>query len=74
MPDELIERILAGLVDLRPAAVVEALSLRTLPEQRGGEFYRTLAAYGQLGRPDVDAPWEREDLATGLRKAAARKG
>jgi S-adenosylmethionine synthetase len=74
IPDERIERILGGLVDLRPAAVVEALSLRTLPEQRGGEFYRALAAYGQLGRVDVDAPWEREDLATGLRKAAARKG
>jgi S-adenosylmethionine synthetase len=74
IPDERIERILDGLVDLRPAAVVEALSLRTLPEQRGGEFYRTLAAYGQLGRADVDAPWEREDLAAGLRKAAGRKG
>jgi S-adenosylmethionine synthetase len=74
IPDERIESILDGLVDLRPAAVVEVLSLRTLPEQRGGEFYRTLAAYGQLGRSDVDAPWEREDLAAGLRKAAGRKG
>jgi S-adenosylmethionine synthetase len=74
LPDERIERLLDGLVDLRPAAVVEALSLRTLPEQRGGEFYRALAAYGQLGRVDVDAPWEREDLAAGLRKAAGRKG
>jgi S-adenosylmethionine synthetase len=74
VPDERIESILDGLVDLRPAAVVEVLSLRTLPEQRGGEFYRTLAAYGQLGRSDVDAPWEREDLAAGLRKAAGRKG
>jgi S-adenosylmethionine synthetase len=74
IPDERIERVLDGLVDLRPAAIVEALSLRALPEQRGGEFYRTLAAYGQLGRNDVDAPWEQEDLAAGLRKAAGRKG
>jgi S-adenosylmethionine synthetase len=74
LPDERIERVLDGLVDLRPGAVVEALSLRTLPEQRGGEFYRALAAYGQLGRVDVDAPWEREDLAAALRKAAGRKG
>jgi S-adenosylmethionine synthetase len=74
IPDERIERTLDGLVDLRPAAVVETLALRTLPEQRGGEFYRALAAYGQLGRLDIDAPWEREDLAAALRKAAGRKG
>jgi S-adenosylmethionine synthetase len=74
IPDERIERTLDGLVDLRPAAVVETLALRTLPEQRGGEFYRALAAYGQLGRFDIDAPWEREDLAATLRKAAGRRG
>lgn len=74
VPDARIERVLDGLVDLRPAAVVEAFGLRALPEQRGGEFYRALAAYGQIGRADLDAPWEREDLAAGLRRAAGRKG
>jgi S-adenosylmethionine synthetase len=73
VPDERIERVLDGVVDLRPTAVVEAFKLRALPEQRGGEFYRALAAYGQVGRADLDAPWEREDLAAGLRRAAGRK-
>jgi S-adenosylmethionine synthetase len=48
---------------------VEAFNLRTLPERRGGEFYRTLAAYGHFGRTDLDVPWEREDLVAPLGKA-----
>jgi S-adenosylmethionine synthetase len=74
VPDERIERLLDGVVDLRPAAVVATLRLRELPGQRGGEFYHALAAYGQVGRTDLDAPWEREDLAARLREAAGRKG
>jgi S-adenosylmethionine synthetase len=73
MPDERIEQVLDGVVDLRPTAVVESFGLRALPRQRGGEFYQPLAAYGQIGRSDVDAPWEREDLAPPLRRAASRK-
>jgi S-adenosylmethionine synthetase len=73
-PDHQIERALVNLVDLRPASIVEAFSLRVLPERRGGEFYRTLAAYGHFGRTDLDIPWEREDLAASLRKAAGRAG
>ena len=74
VPDERIERCLDAAVDLRPASVVEAFGLRGLPERHGGEFYRALAAYGQVGRPDLDTPWEREDLAAELRRAAGRKG
>lgn len=73
VPDERIEGVLDSLVDLRPAAVVEAFDLRTLPERHGGDFYRTLAAYGQVGRTDLDVPWEREDLVAGLRRATTRK-
>jgi len=72
--EERIERLLDAVVDLRPAAVVATLKLRELPGQRGGEFYHALAAYGQVGRTDLDAPWEREDLAPKLREAAGRKG
>jgi len=74
VPDERIERLLDGIIDLKPAAVVTWMGLRELPEQHGGEFYRALAAYGQIGRRDLDAPWERENLAAGLRQAAGRKG
>jgi S-adenosylmethionine synthetase len=73
IPDGRIERVLDGAVDLRPGAVVEAFNLRALPEQHGGEFYRALAAYGQIGRTDLDAPWEREVVAAALRRAAGRK-
>lgn len=74
VPDEVIERALGESMDLRPAAIVEAFGLRSLPEQHGGEFYRTLATYGHFGRPDLDAPWEREGLVAPLRRAAGRAG
>jgi S-adenosylmethionine synthetase len=74
LPDEQIERALGGLVDLRQGSVVEAFGLRGLPERHGGEFYRTLAAYGHFGRADLEIPWEREDLVAPLRRAAGRAG
>src|SRR5919106_2464982 len=70
LPDERIEQALTNLMDLRPTHVVDALGLRSLPERHGGEFYRTLAAYDQFGRADLDVPWEREDLAAALRRGA----
>src|SRR5262245_5999336 len=70
--DEHIERCLDDTLDLRPAGVIEAFGLRQLPAQRGGEFYRALAAYGQVGRLDLDTPWEREEHAAALRQAARR--
>lgn len=74
VPDERIEQGLHEVFDLRPTAVVDTLGLRSLPAQRGGEFYRALAAYGQIGRVDLDAPWEREDKAAAVRRAVGRKG
>ena len=67
MGDAEIERAIERLVDLTPATIVETFDLRALPERHGGEFYRTLAAYGHFGRTDLDAPWEREDLVPALR-------
>ncbi len=42
--------------DLRPAAIIERFGLRR-------PIYSQLAAYGHMGREDIDAPWERRDLA-----------
>ena len=42
--------------DLRPAAIIERFGLRR-------PIYSKLAAYGHMGREDIDAPWERRDLA-----------
>jgi S-adenosylmethionine synthetase len=56
------DRIL-GLIerhfDLRPAAIISALDLRR-------PIYRQTAAYGHFGRPDLDLPWERTDVAAAL--------
>ncbi len=46
--------------DLRPAAIIERFGLRR-------PIYSKLAAYGHMGREDLDAPWERRDLAEVLK-------
>jgi S-adenosylmethionine synthetase len=63
--DDEIGRRLAVVFDLRPAGIVRSLQLQRLPVRRGG-FYRRLAAYGQMGREDLDAPWEQLDRLDAL--------
>ncbi|MBQ7355014.1 MAG: methionine adenosyltransferase [Clostridia bacterium] len=50
---------LAKLVDLRPAAIIERFGLRA-------PIYAQLAAYGHVGREDVNVGWESRDLAPAL--------
>ena len=61
---------LAGKVqevfDLRLGAIVRDFGLNKLPAQQDG-FYRKLACYGQMGRVDLDAPWERNDKVDALK-------
>ena len=54
-----ISEAVLSLVDLRPAAIIRDFDLRR-------PIYCDLAAYGHMGREDVDAPWERCDLADKL--------
>ena len=54
-----IEEAISELVDLRPAAIINRFDLRR-------PIYCKLAAYGHMGREDVDAPWEKCDLAEQL--------
>jgi S-adenosylmethionine synthetase len=49
--------------DLRPAAIIEHLGLRS-------PIYRQTSAYGHFGRNDLDLPWERTDKAEALKAAA----
>jgi S-adenosylmethionine synthetase len=51
--------------DLRPAAIVRDLGLQEIAARPRG-FYRHLAAYGHMGREDLDAPWERLDRVDAL--------
>ena len=48
------------LFDFRPAAIIKKFDLRR-------PIYCDLAAYGHMGREDIDVPWERTDLADALR-------
>jgi S-adenosylmethionine synthetase len=53
-------------VDLRPGAIIERFDLRR-------PIYSQVSCYGHFGRPELDLPWERVDLATELREAAGIK-
>jgi S-adenosylmethionine synthetase len=63
--DEIAARVL-GTFDFRPAAIVRAFGLRDLPLQRREGFFTALAAYGQVGRDDLELPWERVDRVEAL--------
>jgi len=65
IPDPAIEARIRRRFDLRPAAIVRDLGLQGIAAREGG-FYRHLAAYGHMGREDLDAPWERLDRAAHL--------
>ena len=50
--------------DLRPSAIIRDLDLRK-------PIYRSLAAYGHMGREDLGVKWEETDRAAALRAALA---
>jgi S-adenosylmethionine synthetase len=61
--DAKIEELIREHFDLRPGAIIRDLRLRR-------PIYKATAAYGHLGRTDIDAPWENTDRAAALRAAA----
>ena len=61
--DEIIEKAVCEVFDLRPAAIIEMLDLRR-------PIYKQLAAYGHFGREELNVPWERKDKAAALKAAA----
>ncbi len=60
--DEKLEAAIGQVFDLRPTAIIRDLDLRR-------PIYRKLAAYGHMGREDLDVAWEKTDRAEALRKA-----
>ncbi|PZV14250.1 MAG: methionine adenosyltransferase [Leptolyngbya sp.] len=56
--------------ELRPAGIIQTFNLCKLPAERGGRFYQNIAAYGHLGRTDLDLPWEQTDKAALLKEEA----
>jgi S-adenosylmethionine synthetase len=67
IPDAEIARRVRAAFDFRLGGLVRAFDLRLLPRRSGGHFYRRLAVYGQVGRDDLDLPWERTDRCDTLR-------
>ena len=57
--DELLEQAVEAVFDLRPSAIIRTLDLRR-------PIYRQLAAYGHMGRTDLDVAWEKTDKAEEL--------
>ena len=61
--DNRISEAVNAVFDFRPAAIIDALQLRR-------PIYRPLAAYGHIGREDLDVVWEHTDKVDALRDAA----
>ncbi|MBR2575830.1 MAG: methionine adenosyltransferase [Firmicutes bacterium] len=65
--DEKIAELVAENFVFTPKGIIEALDLRK-------PIYRQVAAYGHMGRTDLDVSWEKTDKAEILRKAAESLG
>ena len=72
--DDEISKLVSKNFDLKPAAIIKQFDLRNLPSKNGGKFYQLLAAYGHMGRTDIDVPWEHTDKASSLSEQASSCG
>ena len=57
-----LEKATRQIFDLRPAGIIQMLNLKR-------PIYRQTAAYGHMGRTDIDLPWERLDKVDALKEA-----
>ncbi|EHG14354.1 methionine adenosyltransferase [Streptococcus intermedius] len=57
-----IQTAVRQIFDLRPAGIIQMLDLKR-------PIYRQTAAYGHMGRTDIDLPWERLDKVDELKAA-----
>ena len=60
--DEIIAKAVNKVFDLRPLAIIKDLELKK-------PIYRNLAAYGHVGRTDIDVAWERTNRTEQLKAA-----
>ncbi len=72
--DDEISKLVSKNFDLRPAGIINKFDLRNLPAKNGGKFYQLLAAYGHMGRCDINVPWEETDKAETLKSQACSCG
>ena len=57
-----LEAAVREVFDLRSAGIIQMLDLKR-------PIYRQTAAYGHMGRTDIDLPWEKLDKVDALKKA-----
>lgn len=57
-----LEAAVRQIFDLRPAGIINMLDLKR-------PIYRQTAAYGHMGRTDIDLPWERVDKVQEIGRA-----
>jgi S-adenosylmethionine synthetase len=62
---EKIRKAVTETVDLRPAAIIKNFDLRR-------PIYAQTAAYGHMGREDIDVPWEKLDLVQKLKERTGK--
>lgn len=67
--DDRLLQLVQDNFELRPAGIIQSFNLQNLPAERGGRFYQDVAAYGHLGRTDLDLPWEQTDKVGALKAA-----
>ena len=60
--DEALADAVSRVFDLRPAAIIDKLSLRR-------PIYTALSSYGHMGRTDLNVPWEETDKVDALLSA-----
>lgn len=60
--DEALVEAVEKVFDLRPTAIINRLGLRQ-------PIYKKLAAYGHMGRTDLDVAWEKCDMVDQLKAA-----
>lgn len=59
--DEKLSDIVNKVFDLRPSAIIDRLDLRK-------PIYEKLAAYGHMGREDLNVSWEKTDMTDEIKK------
>ncbi|MBR7073379.1 MAG: methionine adenosyltransferase [Eubacterium sp.] len=59
--DEEISEIVSKVFDLRPSAIIRELDLRR-------PIYKAVAAYGHMGREDLNVPWEQLNKVDEIKK------
>ena len=62
--EDKISEVVSKVFDLSPRGIEKALELR-----EGNFKYQDLAAFGHIGRTDIDTPWERLNRVEELKKA-----